>query len=183
MGRFDAISTAIRWLFDLVGVQPRPWMGVAALALLLALAWPHLDRNARTAQARKLVPRALDGSPADRAATQARILDLVAGNPEGLVAVADAALRSNLRPLALEAYTALRALPRARRADVLRLDTALHGERPHHPEQEAAAIERLVEAGALHGAATRCQRARAWFPDDPGLRQLEDRIQAMLSAA
>lgn len=178
MGRFDAISTIIRMAFEAVGIQPQPWMAVVAVAAAMALAWPSLQRNARTARARKLVPRLVDHEPPARRAAVDEILRLVAGNPEGLVSVVDVALKNGQRPLAVRAYESLRTTPKAPRKELLRLDEALYGPPPRHPHEEEAAIERLLEAGALEGAATRCRRARAWFPTDQGLQHLEARITA-----
>jgi len=178
VGRFDAFSTILRLALDSLGIQPQPWMGVAALSVGTILILPALIRNARTDRARKLLIGLLDLDADAREARVRKLLGLVEGNPHGLVSVADRALDRGHRAVALRAYEQLRRTPGAPRADVMRLDEKLFGPPPRHAEAEAAAIERLIEAGALLRATERLRRARAWFPADASLQALQRRLDA-----
>ncbi|MCB9777829.1 MAG: hypothetical protein H6742_04635 [Alphaproteobacteria bacterium] len=177
MGRFDGIGAIVQMVFDAVGIEPQPWMSAVFLGLAIVLVGPAAMKNIRTAQARKRVVRLNELSPTERPALQEEILGLVRGNPQGLVAIADEAARRRQRPLAVAAYQELRRggdLPK----EVLRLHEELYGKRPDHPEEEAAAIERLIDAGALDRARERLAVARSWFPGDDSLRALQDRLAA-----
>lgn len=176
MGRFDAISTAIRFVFDAVGVQPRPWMGVAAFVLLALLLGPSVKRSLGAARARKLVVSLADLGPEQRQARSAEILSLVDRNPDGLVAIADEAIRRRQEPLAREAYRRLRNSGGKRR-DQLRLEEELNGPLPRLVEEELDTLERLIAAGALERADQRLNRARAVFPQEVRLLDVARRIQ------
>ncbi len=183
MGRFDAFSQIIRMAFDAVGIEPRPWMAVMAFLIGGVLLYPSLRDNARTARARKLLPTLIELEPDERTARAETIIELVEGNAQGLVSIADKALEHGHRPIAVRAYESLRQTKGAPRADLVRLDEALFGAAPRHPEAEAAAVERLVEAGALLRAEQRMRRARAWFPQDPALAALDQQLRELAAGA
>ena len=177
MGRLDIFSDLIRWAFNQLGITPRPWMGVVGLVLIMGLLLPSISRNARTSRARKQVSR-LHELPADaREPAMDHILSMVRGNPEALANLAELASRSGQGARADKAFRELRATRGARTRDLERLSELLHGPQPRHPVEEAAAIERLIEAMAWPRAEERCARALARFPTDPSLLALQARIR------
>lgn len=176
MGRFDSISAVIRLLFDLVGVEPQPWMATVAFAALLVLFGPSVRRSMATTRARKMVLGLADLDAATRQAQVAQILALVDGNAVGLVAITDEALRRRQPTLAREAYRRLR-LTGKQPVDQLRLEEALNGPLPRHLEEELETLERLLDAGATTRLNERLRRAIAVFPGDPRLAELARRVQ------
>ncbi|MCK6505877.1 hypothetical protein L6R53_21240 [Myxococcota bacterium] len=175
MGRFDFLTTAIRFVFDALGVTPRPWMAAVALVVLGLTLGPSMHRSLSTTRARKLVLGLADLDPAARQARSQQILSLVERNPDGLIAIADEALRRRQEPLAREAYRLLRNSGKRPR-EQLRLEEALNGPLPRHVEEEVAAVERLLESGALARAEQRLERARGAFPRDERLADLRRRL-------
>jgi len=175
VGRFDGISMGIRMVFDALGVEPQPWMGMVGLVAFLILLGPSIRRTMSSSAARKMVLGMADLPAAARAARAREILAMVEHNPEGLIGVADEALRRRQRALAGDAYLLLRKTGK-RPLEQLRLDEELHGPRPRHADTEAHAIERMLESGAHAAAQARLARARSAFPDDAELRALHERL-------
>lgn len=181
MGRFDGISTFIRMIFDALGVQPQPWMGVVAFVLLVVFVGPSVKRSLSTTRARKLVVGLADLDADARRERSEQILRLVDDNPIGLVAITDEAMRRRQLPLAREAYRRLR-LTGLLPDEQIRLEEALNGPMPRHVDQELATLERLIEAGAHERAAQRLARARTVFPTDARLAELARRLEQARTA-
>jgi hypothetical protein len=166
---------AIAQLFrSLAAVVPFPVL-VAIVAVLVALAIPGMLRTAHTRQIRTGVREVARATSQDaRESREAAAIELTRGEPHLLFILADEAIRLNQRRLAERAVETLSqkgALP----DEVARLKRALAPDLV----PPAAAIEAYVEIRALHRegltepARKRLVEARARFPDDPDLADLE----------
>ena len=177
MGRLSGLTDAVNSLLAEFGVELAPWMAPVFGLLLGALLLPMILRNDRTGRARKLIPRLVETSAAERDAARARILALVADNPVGLVVVAEESLRRGQVPLARMAVAAL-VRSGKRPADARRLLLELEGPPPTMPTEAALVVERLLSAGLLDEAERRLASAVARWPDDPELAAVEEHLDA-----
>lgn len=168
-------------ILSMIGLKNAPWAGPLIFMVILALALPMMQKNAGTDKARRKL-RALNDMPAaERPKHYDEIMAMVQENPEGLVALADEALRSNNKEFALKAVERLKAT--GKRADhVRRIERALEPPGPAMPEQAAIAIERLLETGMLEEAGKRLNVAQAKWPGHPELTALDEQLRAKLAA-
>ncbi len=172
MGRLKGLAEGLASLLDAMGIVLPPW-GFPLLALmLLALVFPLLRRNHRTGRARRRLQTALYSSAAERSRLETEALELVQGNPVGLVVVADEAIRRGRRQLARRALEQLEATGR-RLHDTRRLERDLYGTPCATPEEEILAIEHLLEEGILGRAAERLEKARQRWPHNQALESMQ----------
>ena len=88
-------------IFNVLGVRLQPWMAPVVVVVLALLLLPFIYRNQSTAKARRVMTRACStSSSVERDKLEAEAKTLVAGNPDGLAAVADMALQRGRRTLA-----------------------------------------------------------------------------------
>ena len=168
-----------RTLNDLLaasGLRLAPWMAPAAALLIFAVLSPWILRSRRLKLARKRLQQAEHaGTHAERLRLQQEALELVAGNPAGLVGVAEEALRRGMRPLAERAVAEL-AETGEQRLQLRLLLRKLEGDKPRTPEGEAAAIERLLAAGLGEAARERYEAASRRWPRSEAIRELRGRL-------
>lgn len=160
-----------------MGIQPQRWMGPAVALVVLILLGPFILRNIRTGQARKRVGRLNLMDASARRAQSDEILDLVEGNADGLVSIADEAIRRGQLPLARLALQRLMSSGK-RPLDQHRLAEALDGATPRDVELELVMIGQMIESAAFELARARLARARRAFPSEARLDEVERRIEA-----
>jgi hypothetical protein len=163
-------------LAAVVGLGDQWWgPGVVSLVVVGGLS-PILVRNQKTSRARRLLTRALAAvEPAERRALEEEAFHEVESNPQGLLMLADFALergRTDLARRAADRLGALGKLPYERR----RIEIRLEGDRPRDPAQAAARISLALQLGLAAEAQERLTWARARWPDDADLVELEARV-------
>ncbi len=170
------LTQTLEGLVEAAGLQLEPWMAPAVAVCVAVLLLPSWRRNFRTKQARKrLVAAGLVGGEA-RAALEDEALDLVAGNPFGLVVVAEEAHKRGMGRLAERALAGLEATGK-RRDELRRLRRLIFDLKPVTAEGEALAVERLLEAGLVEQARERFEAASARYPASAALVELEERLR------
>jgi len=177
MRGLGGLAETISKLLVAFGITLQPWMApVAVLAIMLVLL-PHILRNMRTGRARKLLRQAAMVPGPEGSDLEQRALDLVDGQPMGLVAVAEEAIRRGRMALAREAVRRLADTGR-QHAHLRRLRVELDGRLPATVDEMVLIIERFVDAGMVDEARGRLSRARRRWPDTPDLEALEARLSA-----
>ena len=163
-------------LLAATGLDLPPWaMPLIALSFM-ALMLPSWRRSHRVGLARKRLQSAAMAGREEREALQAEALGLVAGNPFGLIVVAEECIKRSMKPTAREAVKQLAATGR-RRPDLRRLKKTLDGDRrPVSIEGECAAIERFIGEGMLEVASSRLEEALGRWPGEPRFIQLQSNI-------
>ena len=178
-GGMGGITQAIADLLAAMGITLPAW-GMPAVVLGIAvLLLPLILKNMRTSQARKLLVRSRLEGRARREALEQQALSLVSDNPVGMLALADLCVSQGRYGLARDILARLpdagdTQLRRERR----KLEEAMAPREPLTPEEAAVAIERFIEQGQLEEARVRLGRARQRWPEDAGLRALDDRARA-----
>lgn len=172
MGRLGGIGEALGALLAIFGLSPSP-MVLAAAGLLVALAaLPWFLKVERQRKLRKLVLEASRADAADRpAAIEAALV--AAREPLHWVILAEEAHRRQVPKLAQRALEGLRATGKLR-LELRRLEQRILKVVPTTAEGEAAAVERLREAGLDEEAERRLAAARARFPRSEALAELSD---------
>lgn len=155
-----------------LGLELEPWMAPLAAVCVALCVLPLYRRNFKTKQARKRVQAAANAAGEAREALMEEAMQLVAGNPFGLMVVAEEADTRGVRPLALRALEALEQSGK-RRLEVRILRAKLLGDKPTTAEAEAVAIENLRSSGLEDQAAARLEAARARFGDHEALNEPE----------
>jgi len=170
------ITDVLDQVLGLIGVEVAAWTIPAVLVLVFIALIPWIRKNHRTNEARELVRRIASEERVDRAQLQTETLSTVADHPLGLVVVADEAIRLGLHPLARLATDRLASF-HGYRQDLRRLQALLDGRPRVHIEGAQAAIERLLAQGLLGAARHRLEDAQQHWPDEPGLHELQRRIE------
>jgi len=163
LGRLKGILEAFASLLGAFGLQLQPWMAPAFLLLVAAALFPMIRRNHRTGRARKLMRQLTYVDAQERWTLERQVLSLVRGDADGLIAVADEALRSGRHSLARAAVDDLRATGR-RRQHLRRLEGQLAPASAPTVAEERLAIRNLLAAGMNAEARARAQRARKRWP-------------------
>lgn len=172
---FDSILASL-------GLDGIPFIHPLIFVVILALVWPLMQRFATNDRARRLVKSLPELPLAEREAVQQRALEMVGGEPQGLLVIAEEALRVGMKVYATSVLQKLEATGKLPE-DVRRLQRELQGAAPVMPEQAALAVERLLEAGALGEARRRLDEALTRWPEHPDLIALRDQIRAGDNAA
>jgi hypothetical protein len=157
-----------------------PWLFFPALAVLAIVAVPAWVSWLRSKQIRGHLRRMLRAPDSrTRQAHEESAFFLAQGRPRRLVALADEAMRLNLKPLWRRALAELEATGKLP-ADVrrLRAQVAVERKRGGHPLEEAVIIERMWDQGLHEAALERLAETRARFPEDPDLATLEADLRA-----
>jgi len=170
------LSDTLNTLLAAFGLTLEPWMAPAAALLIFGLLMPLIVRGRKIKLARKRLQQASHAATLeDRRRLQREAFELVGDHPMGLVGVAEEALRRGMRPVAREAVALLAATGKERTMlKVLR--RKVDGDKPTNPEAEAAAIERLLEAGLAGEARARFDAAAQRWPDAEALRELRGQV-------
>ena len=172
MGRLDGIGEAIGALLGVFGLNPSPPVMAAFGLLLVAAMVPFFLKVERQRKLRKLVLVAARADASDRqAAIEAALA--AADEPLHWVILAEEAHRRQAPKLAERALEGLRATGKLR-LDLRRLEQRILKVVPTTAEAEAAAVERLREAGLDGEAERRLAAARARFPRSEVLAELSD---------
>ena len=154
-----------------------PQVYIPLFAMIGVAAIPSWFYWLRTKQIRGQIRSMLRTTdPARRDAHRRRAFEYAAHKPRRLAYLADEALRLGLKAVYDEALAELQA--GGHREDHERLEKASKAPQPAlgHPLQEAVVIERLIDEGLAEVARARLREARAKFPDDPDLAELERRL-------
>jgi hypothetical protein len=136
----------------------------------------YILRQAPLGRARGLVKRSVHAQPAQRAAMEQEALEIVWDLPVGLLIVGQEAMQRDRRDLATRVLVRLKELGK-RPEDVRSLEEALYGRNRPRLEAEIVAIRGFIEEDLFELAAPRLTRARNRWPDDPGLAELDARLQ------
>ena len=175
------IAQLINSLASLLGVHAAPWAAPAALVGSLVLFWPWIRGNVRTGDARKLLVNAARERGAERERLERQALELVKGQADGLVVVAEQAVAQGRTALATEAVEQLRAtktlLPQLRIHE-RKLEPPL----PILASEAVIVIEKMLEEGLVEAARARLAQCRRKWPTDDELLTLEARFPAPLSS-
>jgi hypothetical protein len=168
----DLVSTLLRAL----GVHTEPWvLPAVGFAVVLVLS-PFALVNQRTARARRVLQRAAQAGGAERERLEREAMAEVAGRPDGLIVIAEDALKAGRGALAREAVAQLRATGK-RPSDLRRLERELDGPAqaagPKTPLEAALKVERLLAAGMREPAREALEAARRKWPEDADLAGME----------
>ena len=159
-------------IFNVLGVRLQPWMAPVVVVVLALLLLPYIYRNQSTAKARRVMTRACStSSSVERDKLEAEAKTLVAGNPDGLAAIADMALQRGRRTLARALVDELAAIG-TRPELVRRLEIALDPDLPATAEDAALRIDRQRGQGLHVAAEDLLVRARRRWPDHSELARL-----------
>ena len=173
MGRLGGITETLSKLLEHAGISLPPWAFPGLIGLAFLAVFPWLRQNHRLHRARQIVAEIASERSADRAALKSKAVALVARHPNGLVGLADEAIRRGLHDLAEQALTQLMVHGKPA-VEIRRLRQALHGPPPTHLEGELAAIEALLAQELPAAAIQRVRRAQQHWPDEPRLQKLAD---------
>jgi hypothetical protein len=171
MNRFGGITETLSRLLDQAGVVLPPWVFPAVITLGFLALLPLIRRNSRMHRARRLVQDIASERDLDRPEQKAQAIELVQDHPDGLVGLADEAVRRGVNDLAMSALEELKKHGRPA-MDIHRLQIELHGPPPAHLEGELAAIESLLSHHLIAAAEKRLRKAEQTWPDAPELRRL-----------
>ncbi len=145
----------------------------AGIALIALATWRHVIRER---QIRNLLRQAALASGGEREAAIQAAIDLAGDVPRRWGAIAREARLRKLDDVAERATEKLRALGAKSELEVLARLEAAAPTPAAHPLEVAAAVERLIETGALGAARTRLSAGLARHPDHPALRDLAERL-------
>jgi len=157
-----------------------PWLFFPLVAVLAVAAVPAWINWLRTKQIRGQLRGMLRAANAQaRKAHEAEAFFLAKGRPRRLVALADEAIRLNLKLVWQRALSELMATGKLP-AEVQRLRAKVEAapKRGGHPLEEMVIIERLWDEGLHDAALERLADVRARFPDDADLAALEADLRA-----
>lgn len=166
MGGIGGLVDGVGALF---GIQvDHTWLAIGVLVLGLALS-PLLLRNQNTAKARRTLARLSTATTAaERAAVENEAIELVFGNADGLVALADAAFARGRGDLARRCLDKLRELG-TRPDQVRRLTREIYGDFPVTVDGALVRYQGQRAAGLSVAARETLDRARLTWPDHPDL--------------
>ncbi|MBN1336611.1 MAG: hypothetical protein JXB39_11690 [Deltaproteobacteria bacterium] len=169
------LADLARSLVEILRDALPPWVVLVVAGLVVALVLPFYWKGQRRSLARRRIA-ALTGVPrAEAGRLEAEAFSLVGTDPDGLVGVAEEALRHGREALARQAIARLAGT--GRRPDhVARLERLLEGPPPRLPEEEALGVARLLDAGLVEAARRRLDRARARWPELPEWKSLAGRL-------
>jgi hypothetical protein len=147
------------------------------IALLVALPFlPSILRSRKVKRARKLLQRASHEGYQERLRLQEEALELVADQPQGLLAVAEEALRRNMRSVAEEAAQRLGGMEKARE-ELRALQRKLDDGPVKTPEGVSVVIGQLLDQGQHDAARARLEEARRRWPRSEALDEVEQRLR------
>lgn len=169
-------------VLQLVGLQGQPWVGPVLLIALLALAWPYLHKTIDTDAGRRKLRGMSDLPLPERRKVQAEALEIVGEDPDGLIAIADEAIRAGEKEYAKSVLEKLRSTGK-KKDHVRRLEQLLEDRSLQLPEQTVIAVERMIESGMLEGARVRLAPALERWPDHPELLALKAQLDAPAPAS
>jgi hypothetical protein len=162
------------------------WVLVLLLVAVGVLMAPGWLVGLRVKRQKALLRRVTRASGGDRDRLIMEAWEVAEGRPEVLIALAKEADKMNLPALRDRAIAAVEAL--GSHHDVvkkLRAPTNKMDEKRRfgHPVEAAVSIERLLEVGATEAARERLAEARARFPDDEVLRELQGQLPELETAS
>lgn len=164
-------------LLELLGLDGQPWIAPVLLIGLFSLAWPYIHKNIDTDAGRRKLRGMSDMPLPERRKAQAEALEIVGEDPDGLIGIADEAIRQNERDYARTVLEKLKSTGK-KKDHVRRLEHVLEDRTLQLPEQTVIAVERMLDAGMLNGARERLAPALKRWPDHPELQALQARIDA-----
>lgn len=171
-------------MLDALGMVLPPWAVGLVLACIAALMVPGYLYWVRSRRVKGLL-RALGRASTDpqRARLADEAMALATGRPRVLVALADDAHRLGMNVLRDRAMAELQ-VSGAAPEDFRRLLRLVRRDAPPpmHPVEEAVFVERMITEGLLAAARQRLEPARARFPEDPELAELEARLVSLETA-
>ncbi len=166
------MTEAIGALAQMFGIALTPGRVMAAIAAVVLVLSPAIVRNMRTSHARTLLKESRVADGEARVALEERVLAIVAGRKNGMVAVIEEAHRMGRNRLARRTLVELRALtgstPEVRRLARLTDPSPL----PASPAELGLQVEKLRDAGLADKAASRLRRGLTRWPTDPWLQEL-----------
>lgn len=177
MGRLSQLIDSIQSALDSVGLSFPPWILPVIGVAIVAAIFPMFVRSSNSVRARGILSRSRFVTGEDRIAMEREAMEMVQGDPEGLVVVATVSVQQGRENLAREALEQLKQTGK-HRDKVRQIELALDGPPPISPEAEVIAIRNLLGNGLVARARERMERARRYYPDDSDLDALDKQIQS-----
>jgi len=172
MGGMGGMLDAVGALAQMLGIELTPTRVMAAIIGIVVVLSPAILRNMRTSHARTVLKESRFVEGDARAALDDRVLEMVKGRKEGLVAVIEEAHRMRRNDLARRALVELRALTGAT-SEVKRLARLTDpNPLPASPAELGLQVEKLRDAGLHDKAADRLRRGLNRWPHDAWLQEL-----------
>ena len=169
------LSTLVRSLVEILGGVLPHWVILVLAGVGMVIVLPFYLKGHRRSLARRRISAMHGLSQPEAERLEAEAFSLVGRDPDGLVVVVEEAQRRGREAVARRALERLAATGR-RPAEVVRLRRILEGPGPRLPEEEALAVDRLLQAGLTQAARQRLDRARARWPDLPEWDDLATRL-------
>jgi hypothetical protein len=163
---------AVGAMAQLLGIELTPHKVMAAMLCVLVILAPAIIRNMRTSHARTVLKESRFVEGDARTALEERVLTIVTGRKNGLVAVIEEAHRMRRNELARRALVQLRELtgPTAQVKRLARLTDPKP--LPASPAELGLQVEKLRHAGLHDKAAERLRRGLNRWPHDTWLQDL-----------
>lgn len=169
------MSDVLTSILKMLGLENYPWIGPALLILILAIALPYVQKNVNTDRGRSRIKRMSELPLPERQKVQQEALEIAGDDPDGLIALADEAIRQGDKVYARQVLERLKATGQ-KRDHVRRLERLLDDTKLQLPEQTIVAVERMIESGMIEEARKRLAPALERWPDHAELRALEQRL-------
>ena len=174
MGGGGGILQAVTDLLGALGIELAPWMGPAFAITMMIILLPWILKNMRTSSARKMLKKASLEGGKKRAEMEQRAIDMVADNPEGLMALAEECMRRGRYVVARRALAKIPEQDVKRRRQRRRMLMEMAPRQPETPEAAALVVERLRGEGLAEEATVRLGKAMRRWPESPALVALTD---------
>ena len=174
MGGGGGILQAITDLLGALGIELAPWMGPVFAVTVMIILLPWILKNMKTSSARKMLKRASLEGGAKRLEMEQKAIDMVADNPEGLMALAEECRRRGRYGVARQALSKIPEGDVARRRQRRRMLVEMAPRQPETPEAAALVVERLRGEGLADEASARLTKAMRRWPESPDLVALTD---------
>lgn len=169
------LTTLVRSVAEILGRVLPPWVILTLVGIATVMVLPFYLKGQRRSLARRRISAMHGLSQPEAGRLEAEAFSLVGRDPDGLVVVAEEALRRGREAVARRALERLSASGR-RPTEVVRLQRILEGPGPRLPEEEALAIDRLLQSDLTQAARQRLDRARTRWPDLPEWDDLATRL-------
>lgn len=174
MGGGGGILQAITDLLGALGIELAPWMGPVFAVTVMIILLPWILKNMKTSSARKLLKKASLEGGEKRLEMEQKAIEMVADNPEGLMALAEECMRRGRYGVARQALSRIPEDDTQRRRQRRRMLLEMAPRQPETPEAAALVVERLRGEGLAEEASARLSKAMRRWPENPALVVLTD---------
>ena len=167
-----SLSQVINDFLQALGLDLPWWSGLAMVLAIFIVFLPQFIQTARSQRARKLLKQAGYEDPELRRKNEQKAILLVKNNPQGLLALAEEALRNKNYD---QADRILRLVPQKKkkyRYEIRRLRKKMAPRGELTPLSAASAIKSLIESGLFESADERLRKALLRWPAAKELHEL-----------